>query len=142
MDTIQPLLTCMVHQESCKILYFHKKIVWRINEWTPFSHSWLVWSIRSLSCEHRMQILWFENADHVFPEYRSCVSTLQIPDLVFPQYRSCVSTIQIWCIRQVRIILSKYGPQLRQVCTIVFSSQVDLRQVYIMRHVGMHSKYI
>jgi hypothetical protein len=49
----------------------------------PFSHSWLVWLIRY--------------TDLAFPEYRSCVSSLQITDLVFPECRSCASRMLILC---------------------------------------------
>ena len=138
MDTIQPLLTCMVHG-VCVL-------------WTHRNQEFCLFTIQPLcfhnadyrSCFSRLQILCFHNTDH-----RPCVSRMQILRFRNTDHRSCVSRMRISSSHDADIVYWAGMHHLRHVWRSFkagmgkfFSSLVDLRQVCIFRHVGMHLKYI
>ena len=142
MDTIQPLLTCMVHQVF--VLWTHARI--RILVWSQYRSC--VSRIEVLcffntdhrSCVSRIEILCFHNTDR-----RSCVSRIRILCLQNEDPRSCVSRIQILCIHHTDIAQYARMHHLRHVWASFkasmrkfSSSLVDLRQVNIFSHVGRH----
>ena len=113
MDTIQPLLTCiMVHQELSKNVCYHQKITFckkTINghhSATPdlygLSNLCLV-NTEYRSCVSRIQILCSRNADH-----RSCVSRMRILGFQNSDPRSCVSRMQTLCCHNRSDALGKY----------------------------------